>query len=126
MNFKTFQEDLIKQGYHIFDKTNVLLPGYYPDKLKEVIKELKQKSENIYPNVGEVYSVRAFFALSEAINGECAYQSGYLDVRLLIWEGESFMGEIQTELPKGFALKKGARIKIRAENVIYKPDYSKK
>jgi len=120
----TFQEDLIKQGYHFFDKSKVSLPGYYPNKLKEIITQVKQKTENIFPNVGEVYSVRAFFALSKEIGGECEYQSGFLDVRLIIWEGESFMGEIQTELPKGFTLKKGARIKIRAENIIYKPDYS--
>jgi hypothetical protein len=120
-----FQDDLIKQGYHIFDKTKVSLQGYYPKELLRLIKKAKQKSEDIDPIIGEQYSVRAFFALSKPIDGECPYQSGYLDVRLIMQEGDTFMGEIRTELPEGFALKKGGQLKIRIENLIYKPDYSK-
>ncbi|MFH0920807.1 MAG: hypothetical protein V1913_10640 [Fibrobacterota bacterium] len=121
----TFQNDLINQGYHIFDKSKVSVQGYYPKELQRLMKELKQKDQNIDPKIGEIYSTRAFFAISKPIDGECAYQSGYLDVRLLIHEGDNFMGEIQTELPEGFALKKGSRIRVRPENLIYKPDYSK-
>ncbi|OGJ86553.1 MAG: hypothetical protein A2487_13440 [Candidatus Raymondbacteria bacterium RifOxyC12_full_50_8] len=119
----TFQEDLIKQGYHLFDKSKTSLIGFYPKELHLLITELKQKDQNIDPVLGEVYSARAFFAISKPIGGECSYQSGYLDVRLIMQEGDTFIGEIQTELPDGFALKKGGRIKIRTENLIYKPDY---
>jgi len=92
--------------------------------LKQLIQELKQKNVDMNPVLGEVYSIRAFFALSKPIDGECPYQSGYLDVKLIVGSEDSFMGEIQTELPVGFALKKNSQIKIKLENLIYKPDYS--
>jgi hypothetical protein len=51
------------------------------------------------------------------------YQSGFLDVKLIINESENFIGEVITELPPIFVLKKGSKIKLKKRDLLYKPNY---
>ncbi|MDX2510259.1 MAG: hypothetical protein QNK28_11995, partial [Desulfobacterales bacterium] len=51
------------------------------------------------------------------------YQSGFLDVKLIMNESENFIGEVITELPPMFVLKKGSKIKLKKRDLLYKPNY---
>ena len=121
-NGSQFQMDLIKQKYHIFNLDNVKIKGYYPKKLLKIIGKLEHFEKRFKIEIGKIYSVRAFFAISEPINNEVEYQSGYLDLKLIMHENQVYVGEVVTELPPMFALKKGSKIKIKKENILYQPD----
>jgi len=119
-----FQIDLIKNRYHIFDVNYAKVTGYYPEQLLEFVPKVESFNRDFKIEVGEMYSVRAFFALSAPVDGEVEYQSGYLDLKLMMQEKDVYIGEVVTQLPPMFALKKGSKIKISASNIFYKPDYS--
>jgi len=72
--------DLIKQKYHIFNLDNVKIKGYYPRELLEIIDKFAHFEKKFIIEIGKIYSVRAFFAISEPIDHEVEYQSGYLDL----------------------------------------------
>ena len=122
-NINQFQMDLIKQKYHIFNLDNVKIKGYYPRQLLEIIDQVTHFEKKLKIEIGKNYSVRAFFAISAPIDNEVQYQSGYLDVKLLLREGETYVAEVLTELPPMFALKKGSKIKIKKGNIAYQPNY---
>ena len=118
-----FQNDLIKHRYHIYDPEKVKKIDFYPKKLVQLIKSSSHFNKKFKIEIGETYAVRAFFAISEPIDNEVQYQSGYLDLKLLMQDNELFIAEVVTELPPMFFLKKGSKIKIKKKNIIYKPDY---
>lgn len=118
-----FQNDLIKHRYHIYDPEKAKKLNFYPKKLVQLIKNSSHFSKKFKIEIGETYAVRAFFAISEPIDNEVQYQSGYLDLKLLMQDNELFIAEVATELPPMFFLKKGSKIKIKKKNIIYKPDY---
>ena len=118
-----FQLDLIQNRYHFFNLTNAKA-NYYPKQLIELIPKLTSFNQKFEINVGETYSIRAFFAISEPIDNEVEYQSGYLDLKLIMRESDNFIGEVVTSLPPGFALEKGMKVNFCRENILYKPDYS--
>ena len=105
--------DLKKNKYHIFNPENAKKKGYYPSELLQMIEELSNFEKEFNIEVGEIYTVRAFFAISKPINNEVGYQSGFLDVKLIMNESENFIGEVITELPPMFVLKKGSKIKLK-------------
>jgi hypothetical protein len=100
--------------------------GFYPDELLEIIDKISNYRKRIVIKIGETYAVRAFFAISEPEGNEVEYQSGYLDLKLIMKEGDLLVGEVVTLLPPHFILKKGNRIKITKDNIIYKPNYKTK
>ncbi len=122
-NGKQFQTDLIKQKYHIFSLDNTKIEGYYPKELLEIIDKVMHVEKKFKIEIGKIYSVRAFFAISEPIDNEVEYQSGYLDLKLIMHENQVYVGEVVTELPPMFVLKKGSKIKIKKENIVYQPNY---
>lgn len=122
-NGNQFQMDLIKQKYHIFNLDNAKSEGYYPRELLEIIDKVAHFKKKFKIEIGKIYSVRAFFAISEPIDNEVEYQSGYLDLKLIMHENQVYVGEVLTELPPMFVLKKGSKIKIRKESIVYKPNY---
>jgi len=121
----SFMKNLIQNRYHLFDKEKASEKGYYPNQLLSIIQEIAGFNSSFTVDIGEVYSVRAFFAISTPINEEVEYQSGYLDLKLLLQEKEYYIGEVETILPPQFELKKGSRIKVKKANIIYKPGYKK-
>ena len=123
VNSNKFQMDLIKQKYHIFNLENAKIEGYYPSELLEIMDELGHFEKKLEIELGKIYSVRAFFAISDPIDNEVAYQSGYLDLKMLMHKNQVYVGEVVTELPPMFVLKKGSKIKIKKENIIYQPNY---
>ncbi len=118
-----FQNDLIKHRYHIYDPEKAKTEDYYPNELVQLIKSLSNFNKNFEIEIGEIYAVRAFFPISEPIDSEVQYQSGNLDLKLVMQDNEIFIAEVVTELPPMFFLKKGSKIKIKKKNIIYKPDY---
>lgn len=126
-NIKTiapFMADLIQNRYHLYNLDKAQIKGYYPKKLLEIIREIAGFNRKFKIEIGEIYSTRAFFALSAPIDGEVEYQSGYLDLKLTLQEKENYIGEVVTTLPPQFKLKKGSKIKVQKSNIIYKPDYA--
>jgi len=123
MNANQFQMDLIRQKYHIFNSENTKIEGYYPKELFEIIDKIAHFEKKFKIEIGKTYSVRAFFAISEPIDNEVEYQSGYLDLKLIMRENQVYIGEVITELPPMFVLKKGSKIKIKKENIVYQPNY---
>ena len=122
-NGNQFQMDLIKQKYHIFNLDNANIEGYYPRELLEIIDKVAHFEKIVKIEIGKIYSVRAFFAISEPIDNEVEYQSGYLDLKLIMHNNQVYVGEVVTELPPMFVLKKGSKIKIKKENIVYQPNY---
>lgn len=120
----SFMADLIQNQYHLFDVEKSALPGYYPKQLLAIIREIAQFDRSFTIESGAFYTARAFFAISAPIDGEVEYQSGYLDVKLLLQENKNYIGEVCTALPPQFVLKKGSKIKLQRSNIIYKTDYS--
>ena len=118
-----FQNELIKHRYHIYDPEKLKKKDFYPKKLVQLIKRASTFNKHFKIDVGETYAVRAFFAISEPIDNEVQYQSGYLDLKILMQESDLLMAEVVTELPPMFFLKKGSKIKIKKKNILYKPDY---
>ena len=123
MNANQFQMDLIRQKYHIFNLDNTKIEGYYPKELLEIIDKVAHPEKKFKIEIGKTYSVRAFFAISEPIGNEVEYQSGYLDLKLITHENQVYVGEVMTELPPMFVLKKGSKIKIKKESIIHQPNY---
>ncbi|GEM_PF-6264812 len=66
---KLFQMDLIKNKYHIFNSETVKKKGYYPRELLQMIEELPNFEKEFNIEVGEIYTVRAFFAISTGCYG---------------------------------------------------------
>jgi hypothetical protein len=122
-NSNQFQTDLIKQKYHIFSLDNTKIEGYYPKELLEIIDKVMHVEKKFKIEIGKIYSVRAFFAISDPKDNEVEYQSGYLDLKLIMHENQIYVGEVVTELPPMFVLKKGSKIKIKKENIVYQPNY---
>jgi hypothetical protein len=122
---ESFMDTLIQNRYHLFDKEKASEKGYYPNQLLSIIQEIARFNSSFTIDIGEIYTVRAFFAISTPINEEVEYQSGYLDLKLLLQEKEYYIGEVETLLPPQFELKKGSRIKVKKANIIYKPEYKK-
>ena len=56
--------DLIKNKYHIFNPKNAKKKGYYPRELLQMIEELPNFEKESNVEVGKIYTVRAFFAIS--------------------------------------------------------------
>jgi hypothetical protein len=115
--------DLIKQKYHILNLDNAKIEGYYPRELLEIIGKLAYFEKKVVIEIGKIYSVRAFFAISEPIDNEVEYQSGYLDLKMIMHENQVYVGEVVTELPSMFVLRKGSKINIKKENIVYQPNY---
>jgi hypothetical protein len=123
INGNQFQTDLIKQKYHILNLDNAKIEGYYPRELLEIIDKLAHFEKKVIIEIGKIYSVRAFFAISEPKDNEVEYQSGYLDLKMIMHENQVYVGEVVTELPPMFVLKKGSKIKVKKENIVYQPNY---
>jgi len=123
INSNQFQMDLIKQKYHILNLNKAKIEGYYPRELLEIIDKLAHFEKKFEIEIGKIYSVRAFFAISEPIDNEVEYQSGYLDLKMIMLKNQVYVGEVVTELPPMFVLKKGSKIKIKKENIVYQPNY---
>jgi len=89
-----------------------------------IIGVITKSKTNFEVEIGQIYSVRAFFAISEPIDNEVQFQSGYLDLKILLQESDIYLCEVRTDLPPTFILKKVSRIKIKKENILYKQDYN--
>lgn len=85
-----FQADLIKNRYHIFDLIKAKTKNYYPKQLLELIPKLSSFNRNFEVVVGNIYTTRAFFAISEPIDNEVEYESGYLDLKIIMKENNVF------------------------------------
>jgi hypothetical protein len=116
--------DLIQNRYHLFNVEKSAVTGYYPKQLLAIIREMARFDRSFPIENGAIYTARAFFAISAPIDGEIEYQSGYLDLKLLLQENENYIGEVLTALPPQFVLKKGSKIKLQKSNILYKTDYS--
>lgn len=90
----------------------------------ELIPKLSSFNRNFEVLVGNIYSTRAFFAISEPLDNEVEYESGYLDLKIIMKEKNVFIGEVVTALPSVFVLQKGSKIKFKKDNILYKPDYN--
>lgn len=120
------QSDLIKNKYHIFSFDNAKIDGFYEKDLLEIITKTTNLIKQIKIHIGEAYTVRAFFALCEPVDDIVNYQSGFLDVKIVLEENDTYLGEVLTVLPPVFVLQKGSRIKLHKSSILYKPDYSPK
>ena len=118
----SFQIDLMRNRYHFFDLSKSKIKNYYPKQLLELMPKPSSFNRNFEIIVGKNYSIRAFFAISEPIGNEVEYQSGYLDLKLIMKEKDNFIGEVVTSLPPTFALRKGMKVKFIRDNILYKPD----
>ena len=118
-----FQLDLLKHKYHIFNLDSAKVEGFYPSELLKIINEIFHFKKKLKIKIGTIYTVRAFFAIAEPIDNEVEYESGYLDLKLIMRDNDIFVGEVITELPSMFEIKKGSKIKIKKENIIYQPNY---
>ncbi len=116
------QLDLLKHKYHIFNLDSAKIEGYYPSELLKIINKIFHSEKKLKIKIGTIYTVRAFFAIAEPIDNEVEYESGYLDLKLIMRDNDIFVGEVITVLPPMFVLKKGSKIKIKKENIIYQPD----
>ena len=122
-NSNPFQKDLIKHKYHILNVDYAKIEGYYPKELLEIIDKLKHSENKFNIEIGKTYSVRAFFAISKPIKNEVQFQSGYLDLEIIMHDNHVYVGKVVKQLPPMFVLKKGSKIKIRKEHILYQPDY---
>lgn len=122
-NSNPFQMDLIKHKYHILNLDYAKTEGYYPKELLEIIDKFARSENKFIIEIGKTYSVRAFFAISKPINNEVQFESGYLDLEIIMHDNQVYVGKVVTQLPPIFVLKKGSKIKIRKENILYQPDY---
>ena len=125
-NGTPFFKDLIKNKYHIFNFDNMIVEGYYPNDLLGIIDKLSNFTKKIKIEIGSIYTVRAFFPISDPIENEVEFQSGYLDLKVIMKKDDIYIGEIVTELPPMFVLKKGTKLKIDKKCILYKPDYKTK
>jgi hypothetical protein len=122
--FNPFQIDLMQNRFHIFDADYARTKGFYPNEVLEIISKLTGFNRDFKIEIGEIYAVRAFFVISDPMDNEVEFESGYLDVKLLLKETDIYVGEVVTVLPPSFVLKKGSKIKLTKANILYKPDYS--
>jgi hypothetical protein len=118
-----FQMDLIQNGYHFFNSSKAKLKDYYPEELLKLIYKMTSSARKFKIELGEIYSVRAFFAISKPMDDQVEFESGFLDLKLIMKEQDSYIGEVVTTLPPAFVLKKGSKVKFTKENILYKPDY---
>ena len=122
-NVCQFQRDLIEKKYHIFNLDNAKIEGYYPRELLEIIDKISHFKKTTKIEIGKQYTVRAFFAISPPKDNEVEYESGYLDLRLILSDNQVYVGEVVTQLPPSFVLKKGSRIKIKKSSILYQTKY---
>ncbi len=118
-----FQIDLAENKYHIYNPSNSKIKGYYPNEFFGLISEISKLKTIFDIKIGNVYSVRGFFAISEPIDNQGEYQSGYLDLKILLLDRVVHLCEICTVLPSIFILQKGSKIKIRKEHILFKQNY---
>jgi hypothetical protein len=119
----SLQMDLMQNKYHFFNQEKAKSTGYYPEELVKLIRQTTNLNRKFKIEVGEIYSVRAFFAISKPIGNEVGFESGYLDLKLIMKENDSYVGVVVTTLPPVFVLKKGSKVKLSKDNILYKPNY---
>ncbi len=122
-NVCQFQRDLIEKKYHIFNLDNAKIEGYYPGELLEIIDKIPRFKKTVKIEIGKQYTVRAFFAISPPEDNEVEYESGYLDLKLILSDNQVYVGEVVTKLPPHFVLKKGFRIKIKRSSILYQTNH---
>jgi len=110
-----FFTEVIEEGFHIYNLENAKLPDYYPNEFPDYpgvdFQDLK---------IGDVVTVRVFFKVGSGKNVRA--DGGYLDLEIEHIEEESVLGEIMTELPKGFALQKGTSLELFKGEILYKAE----
>jgi len=108
-----FFSDLAKEGFHIFNRSNAKIAGYYPNAFPS-FPELD--IGNI--REGDTVTVRAFFATNKATPSRI--DSGHLDLEVehVDRDAQTLIGNIVTKLPPGFALAEGTSIELSLDELL--------
>jgi hypothetical protein len=112
---KSFYDDIITDGYHIFSRTSAKIRGFYPNQFPDYpgtkLSEL---------SVGDTITIRAFFPVGSGKPPQV--DGGYIDLEIEHMEEDHIFAVIQTELPANFALSTGDSTEIREDEVLYKTE----
>ncbi|MEN8134458.1 MAG: hypothetical protein ABFS18_02825 [Thermodesulfobacteriota bacterium] len=108
-----FHSEIEEDGYHIFSIEKAKITGFYPNRFPDYpgvkLTEL---------SIGDRITIRAFFPVGP---GEpIQIDGGYIDLEIEHVDSDHVFGEIQTELPKEFALSNGDSLEIREDEILYK------
>ncbi len=108
-----FFQDIMENGYHIFNLNNVKIPDYYPGILPDFpgarVEDLK---------IGDVITIVVFFKVASSEN--IGADGGEIDLEVKHIASETVTAVILTPLPKEFALSTGESIEIFQEEILYK------
>ena len=95
-----FFNDIIEDGYHIFNLNNAKKPDYYLNEFSDYpgvsLRSLK---------IGDTITVRVFFRVGAGEN--IRVDGGYLDLAVEHIDSDKILAVILTELPEGFPLGQG-------------------
>ncbi len=96
------------KGYHIY--SYALPVEDYPNSfiVENTPKEIK---------IGKRYTLRLFVKIENGFAK--TIDSGLIDVKILKKVTKGFLAEVLTLLPEGFPLKKGQKIEVKREEILY-------
>ncbi len=110
-----FFEDVINDGYHIFNLKNAKIPGYYPNEFPDYpgvsLKDLK---------VGDKITIRVFFRVGSG--KDIRADGGYIDLEVEHIENDHIFAVILTQLPKEFSLGTGGSIELYEDEILHKAE----
>jgi len=102
------ENEIIAKGYHIYNYA--LAVEDYPNSF---INENTPKEIEI----GKRYTLRLFVKIEKGLMK--TIDSGLIDIKIIRKDKDSFLAEILTLLPVGFPLRKGQRIDVKKEEILY-------
>ena len=106
---KDVEEEIQERGFHILKKSFAkknMYPNRFPD-FGDINKA----------EIGEHYAVRLF--VKNTFNGIERIDSGMIDVKIVSKENEIYSGEILTQLPDHFPLKKGDNVILTKDELLF-------
>lgn len=107
---KEVENEIDKTGYHILKKSfakNNKYPNPFPD---------FEKLDTI--DIGSSYTLRLFVKVTQ--NNLERIESGMIDVKIFLQSGDKYTGEILTQLPPVFPLRKGQKIVLTEDEILFK------
>jgi hypothetical protein len=107
---KDVEEEIQEKGFHVLKKS-FAKRNMYPNRFPDFgdINEIE---------IGESYVVRLF--VDTTFNNVEKIDSGLIDVRILAKENDTYSCEILTLLPYQFPLKKGDKVILTKDELLYK------
>jgi len=108
-----FFEDILNEGYHIFNLKNAKIPNYYPAEIPDDEKGVSLTDLK----VGDTVTVRVFFRIDD-VGEEIQAEGGYLDLLVEGITDRAVSAVIFTELPEAFVLGTGDTIDVLEEEIL--------